>query len=142
MCSFGDFAAVSHTVDVATAKLLKPIVCDGIIAPAYEPEALEILRAKKKGAFIVLQGDGNFVPPTDEYRELFGVALSQRRNDQVFSAEHLNNVVVVGSGLQEGTTGAGKRSLQHDLVRGLSCHLCLPIQAQAVSGCLRRRAAT
>ena len=55
MCSFGDFAALSDVVDVATAKVMKIEVCDGIIAPGFEPEALEILKAKKKGAFIVLQ---------------------------------------------------------------------------------------
>jgi AICAR transformylase/IMP cyclohydrolase PurH len=52
MCSFGDFAAISHVVDLATAKIFKAEVCDGIIAPGFEPEALEILKAKKKGVFL------------------------------------------------------------------------------------------
>jgi phosphoribosylaminoimidazolecarboxamide formyltransferase/IMP cyclohydrolase len=91
-------------VDLCTAKLLKPLVCDGIIAPAYEPEALALLRGKKKGAFIVLQAEADFQPPVEEFRELYGVAFSQRRNDRVFTEDLLNNVVVVGSGLQEGTT--------------------------------------
>jgi phosphoribosylaminoimidazolecarboxamide formyltransferase/IMP cyclohydrolase len=63
MCSFGDFAAISHIVDVSTAMVFKTEVCDGIIAPGFEPEALEILRAKKKGAFICLKADEAFVAP-------------------------------------------------------------------------------
>lgn len=94
MCSFGDFAAVSHTVDVCTASIFKTAVCDGIIAPAFEPEALEILRAKKKGTFIILQADLEYVPPSIEFRELFGVVFSQRRNDSIFSKKHLQNIVV------------------------------------------------
>ena len=89
-------AAFSHTIDICTAKLLKHLVCDGIIAPNYEPEALEILKSKKKGAFIVLQGNVDFIPPTIEYRELYGVVLSQHRNDHRLSEDLLSNVVVVG----------------------------------------------
>ena len=89
-------AAFSHTIDICTAKLLKHLVCDGIIAPNYEPEALEILKSKKKGAFIVLQGNVDFIPPTIEYRELYGVVLSQHRNDQKLTEDLLSNVVVVG----------------------------------------------
>jgi phosphoribosylaminoimidazolecarboxamide formyltransferase/IMP cyclohydrolase len=104
LSSFGDFAALSHPVDLCTAKLLKPLVCDGIIAPAYEAGALALLRSKKKGAFIVLQAEADFQPPVEEFRELYGVAFYQRRNDRTFTEDLLNNVVVVGSGLQEGTT--------------------------------------
>merc|ERR1719199_882462 len=63
MCSFGDFVAVSHEIDVATANILKIEVSDGIIAPGFDPEALEILSAKKGGKFIVLQANPDFVPP-------------------------------------------------------------------------------
>lgn len=66
MCSFGDFAAISHIVDVATARVLKTEVCDGIVAPGFEAEALEILKAKKKGSFIILQADETFEPPLGE----------------------------------------------------------------------------
>jgi phosphoribosylaminoimidazolecarboxamide formyltransferase/IMP cyclohydrolase len=97
-------------VDVCTARLIKPLVCDGIIAPAYEPEALVLLQAKKKGAFIVLQAEESFKPPDVEYREVHGVVFAQRRNDAVFSQERLNDVVVMGSGLQEGTTATGALS--------------------------------
>lgn len=97
MCSFGDFAAISHIVDVATAKVFKAEVCDGIIAPGFEPEALEILRAKKKGGFIILQVDESFQAPLVEFRDMFGVTFSQRRNDTVFSRDHLKEVVVGGA---------------------------------------------
>mmetsp|Transcript_32160 Transcript_32160/g.53745 ORF Transcript_32160/g.53745 Transcript_32160/m.53745 type:complete len:621 (+) Transcript_32160:70-1932(+) len=109
MCSFGDFAAVSHTVDVATAKFFKTEVCDGIIAPGYEEEALNILKSKKKGGFIVLQADETFTPPDEEFRELFGVGFSQKRNNVVFSAAtHLTNQVVGQAGQ---LTEAAKRDL-------------------------------
>merc|ERR1719281_1135211 len=67
MCSFGDFVAISHEVDLATAKILKVEVSDGIIAPAFNDEALEILNNKKQGKFIVLKADPTFVPPDMEY---------------------------------------------------------------------------
>jgi phosphoribosylaminoimidazolecarboxamide formyltransferase/IMP cyclohydrolase len=72
MCSFGDFAAVSHVVDEATAMCLKTEVSDGIIAPGYTPEALAILKTKKSGNFIILQADPSYKPPQMEYREVFG----------------------------------------------------------------------
>ncbi|GMH94351.1 hypothetical protein TrST_g2694 [Triparma strigata] len=93
MCSFGDFAAISDVVDEDTALYLKKEVSDGIIAAGYTPEALEILKTKKKGNFIVLEATPNFVPPTMEYREVFGMAFSQKRNDVVVSADHLTKTV-------------------------------------------------
>ena len=66
MSSFGDFAALSEIVDVATAKLIKPCVCDGIVAPGYEPEALAILATKKKGNFIILEANMDYVEPKNE----------------------------------------------------------------------------
>jgi len=92
--SFGDFVALSDVVDQGTAEFLKGVVSDGIIAPGYEPAALDILRAKKGGAFIVLQADGRFEPPAREARELFGVRLTQDRNAHLFTAKDLQNVVV------------------------------------------------
>lgn len=91
--SFGDFVALSDRVDVATAKFLKGVISDGIVAPEYEPEALEILKAKKKGGFIVVQADANFVPPERETREVFGMRLTQQRNAKVFGVEDLADVV-------------------------------------------------
>jgi phosphoribosylaminoimidazolecarboxamide formyltransferase/IMP cyclohydrolase len=93
MCSFGDFAAISHIVDVSTAMVFKAEVCDGLIAPGFEPEALEILKAKKKGGFILLQADESFIAPLLEYRDMYGVTFSQRRNDTIFTEQHLNNLV-------------------------------------------------
>ena len=69
-------------------------MCDGIIAPGFEPEALEMLRAKKKGAFIVLQAEEGFVPPIAELREVYGVTFQQKRNDALFTTGHLEKVVV------------------------------------------------
>jgi len=93
MCSFGDFAAVSTIVDVSTAKVFQSEVSDGIVAPGYEPEALEILKKKKKGGFIILLADKDFVPPSVEFREMFGVTFSQKRNDTLFSSDYLKQIV-------------------------------------------------
>lgn len=101
MCSFGDFAAISHVVDVATAKVFKAEVCDGIIAPGFEPEALEILKAKKKGGFIILQADEQFIAPVVEFREMYGVTFAQGRNDTVFTASHLEKLVTANKQLPE-----------------------------------------
>ncbi|KDO34260.1 phosphoribosylaminoimidazolecarboxamide formyltransferase/IMP cyclohydrolase [Saprolegnia parasitica CBS 223.65] len=92
LSSFGDFVAVSDIVDEATAKVLKREVSDGIIAPGYEPAALEILAAKKGGKFIVLEADATFVPPPMEYREVYGMTFAQRRNDVVFNHSHVADV--------------------------------------------------
>jgi len=93
LCSFGDFAALSDVVDKDTAMVLKTEVSDGIIAPGYDPEALEILKAKKSGAFIVLKADPSFEPPENEYREVFGQGFMQKRNDCVISKDSLSKVV-------------------------------------------------
>ncbi|QNE17550.1 phosphoribosylaminoimidazolecarboxamide formyltransferase [Kribbella qitaiheensis] len=77
--SYGDFAAVSHPVDLELADVLAGLVCDGIIAPGYEPGTVERLSAKKKGRFLVMEIDQAFVPPREEAREVFGVRLSQER---------------------------------------------------------------
>mmetsp|Transcript_3578 Transcript_3578/g.7826 ORF Transcript_3578/g.7826 Transcript_3578/m.7826 type:complete len:614 (+) Transcript_3578:47-1888(+) len=92
MCSFGDFVAISHEVDVATANILKIEVSDGIIAPGFEKEALEILTAKKGGKFIVLKADADFRPPEMEYRMVGGVGFMQKRNDEIFNNDRLKDV--------------------------------------------------
>ncbi len=92
-CSFGDYAALSDPVDVETARFLKGVVSDGIIAPAYEPEALEILKSKKNGGFIVIQADPAFEPPGRESREIFGMKLVQDRNAHRVSEADLEGVV-------------------------------------------------
>ncbi|KAF4671561.1 hypothetical protein FOL46_000242 [Perkinsus olseni] len=93
MCSFGDFVAVSRTVDVSLASLLKVDVSDGIIAPGFEPDAYDILQAKKGGKFVILHGNVDFVPPEMEVRSLGGLGLVQRRNDVVFDRSYLENIV-------------------------------------------------
>jgi len=92
-CSFGDFAALSEPVDDATAAFLAGVVSDGVIAPGFEPAALEKLSAKKGGGFIVLRADPEFVPPPRESRELFGMRLVQDRNAHPVTAAELETVV-------------------------------------------------
>src|SRR5271156_6089229 len=81
MSSFGDVIALSDTVDVPTAKIISREVSDGVIAPAYVPEALEILKKKKAGKYLVLQMDATYVPPAVECRTVYGIHLTQGRND-------------------------------------------------------------
>ena len=92
LSSFGDLAAVSDTVDETLAQLLKNEFSDGIIAPDYHPQALKILRAKKKGRFIILRANPDWQPPSDESREIFGVILRQQRNEFLLRAEELKTV--------------------------------------------------
>jgi phosphoribosylaminoimidazolecarboxamide formyltransferase/IMP cyclohydrolase len=92
-CSFGDFAALSDPVDVATASFLKGVVSDGIIAPDYEPEALDILKAKKAGGFIVMKADRSFEAPARESREIFGMRMVQERNTHRIGPADIEGVV-------------------------------------------------
>ncbi len=91
--SFGDFVALSDVVDEATALFLKGVISDGIVAPGYEDGALEILKSKKGGNFIVLKADPDFEAPAREAREIFGMRIEQDRNNLPVSAEHLAKVV-------------------------------------------------
>ena len=93
LSSFGDFAALSDVVDVPTAALLKREVSDGVIAPGYEPAALELLRLKRGGTYCVLEIDAGWEPPETEAREVFGITFEQRRNAVVPAPEHLARVV-------------------------------------------------
>ncbi len=93
LCSFGDFAALSEVVDVATANVLKREVSDGLIAPGYEPAALEILRSKRNGTYCVLEMDPAWQPPETESREVFGIVFEQRRNWVVPGPAHLADIV-------------------------------------------------
>jgi phosphoribosylaminoimidazolecarboxamide formyltransferase / IMP cyclohydrolase len=93
MSSFGDFIALSDTVDVATARLIAREVSDGVIAPAYEPAALEILKQKKQGKYAVIQIDPAYEPQTTETRQVFGVSMEQRRNDRPVTREDLTDIV-------------------------------------------------
>lgn len=93
MSSFGDWAAFSDTVDVATAKLLGREVSDGCVAPGYEPEALEILKQKKEGRYPIVQMSQAYQPPESETRQVFGLFLEQRRNDAPITPDLLRRVV-------------------------------------------------
>ena len=106
MCSFGDFAAVSDLVDEATALILKKEVSDGIVAPGYSDEALEILKSKKKGNFIVLKADQNFEAPEQEYREVYGMTFNQKKNDVLITKEHVTKNVVTKGGVDRLTDSA------------------------------------
>ncbi len=92
MSSFGDFSALSEVVDEATALVLKREVSDGIIAKGYTDKALEILKAKKGGKFIILQANLAFVAPEDEYREVYGMTLSQKRSSANISPDLLSRL--------------------------------------------------
>ena len=93
MCSFGDFCAISDEVDEATARYLKFEVSDGIVAPSYSAEALAILTAKKGGKFIVLEAPLDYHPGDVEYREVYGMTFSQKRNDVILTEDHMKDVV-------------------------------------------------
>ena len=103
LCSFGDALAVSDVVDVSLAQFLKTEVSDLIIAPGYEPEALEILKVKKKGGFVILEIDYDFMPEGIESRELFGIGLNQTRNSRLISKADLQNVVSENKTISEET---------------------------------------
>jgi phosphoribosylaminoimidazolecarboxamide formyltransferase / IMP cyclohydrolase len=87
--SYGDIAAVSHPVDLATAHLLARVVSDGIIAPGYETGVVEILARKKRGTFLVLEMDPGYVPPTEEVRDVYGIRIMQGRDQMRIDREVL-----------------------------------------------------
>jgi phosphoribosylaminoimidazolecarboxamide formyltransferase/IMP cyclohydrolase len=93
LSSFGDWAALSDPVDIPTAKLLKREVSDGVIAPGFEPGALDILKEKKKGGYAVIEIDAAYQPPEIEERDVFGVVFAQKRNDAHLDAGVLAKVV-------------------------------------------------
>ena len=93
LCSYGDWAALSDTCDKATALYLKEEVSDGVIAPDYTPEALEILKTKKKGNYNVVKMDPSYVPAPQEYKDVFGITFEQGRNNFKIDEELLGNIV-------------------------------------------------
>ena len=101
MSSFGDFISLSDVCDVATAKLIKREVSDGVIAPDYEPEALEILKAKKNGNYAVIKIDPNYVPKQLERKEVFGITFEQGRNELVINDDFFANIVTENKELPE-----------------------------------------
>ena len=101
MSSFGDFISLSDVCDVDTAKLIKREVSDGVIAPGYEPEALEILKDKKKGNYNVIQIDPDYVPAPIEHKQVFGVTFEQGRNELKIDEEFFSNIVTENKELTE-----------------------------------------
>lgn len=101
MSSFGDFISLSDVCDVATAKLIKREVSDGVIAPGYEPEALEILKAKKKGNYNVIQINPDYKPNPIERKEVFGITFEQGRNELVIDDDFLGNLVTENKEIPE-----------------------------------------
>ena len=93
MCSFGDWVALSDVCDVTTAKMLKREVSDGIIAPGYEPEALEILKTKRKGNYNIVRIDPDYVPDPQERKQVFGITFEQGRNNLKINRELLGDIV-------------------------------------------------
>ena len=101
MSSFGDFISLSDVCDVATAKIIKREVSDGVIAPGYEPEALEILKAKKKGNYNVIEIDENYVPKELERKEVFGITFEQGRNELKIDENFFSNIVTENKEIPE-----------------------------------------
>ena len=101
MSSFGDFIALSDVCDVDTANLIKREVSDGVIAPGYEPEALEILKAKKKGNYAVIQIDPEYVPEEIETKDVYGITFEQGRNELVINEELFSNIVTENKEIPE-----------------------------------------
>ena len=101
MSSFGDFIALSDVCDVSTAKIIKREVSDGVIAPGYEPEALEILSQKKNGNYNVIEIDPAYKPEPIEHKDVFGITFEQGRNELPINDELLANVVTANKEIPE-----------------------------------------
>ena len=131
MCSFGDWVALSDVCDVTTAKMIKREVSDGIIAPGYEPEALEILKQKRKGNYNIVKIDPDYVPAQQEKKQVFGITFEQGRNNFKINSELLKNVVTKNRDLPE--------SAVRDLIVALitlkytqSNSVCYAVDGQAI----------
>ena len=101
MSSFGDFISLSDVCDVATAKIIKREVSDGVIAPGYEPEALEILKAKKKGNYNVIEIDESYVPAPVEVKQVYGISFEQGRNELKIDDAFFDNIVTASKDMPE-----------------------------------------
>lgn len=131
MCSFGDFVALSDICDVTTAKLIKREVSDGVIAPGYEPEALEILKSKRKGNYNIVKIDPNYVPEKIERKQVFGITFEQGRNDFEINEKLLENLVTKNKELPENA----KRDLIISLITlkyTQSNSVCFAFDGQAI----------
>ena len=131
MCSFGDWVALSEVCDVTTAKMIKREVSDGVIAPGYEPEALEILRSKRGGKYNIVKIDPDYIPAEAEHKQVFGITFEQGRNNFKINRELLANVVTKNKDLPE--------SAVRDLIISLitlkytqSNSVCYAVDGQAI----------
>lgn len=111
MSSYGDFIALSDVCDVPTAKMIQREVSDGVIAPGYEPEALEILKSKRKGTYNIIKIDENYIPAAIERKQVYGVTFEQGRNELVIDDAMMSNIVTDSKELPE--------SAKHDLIISL-----------------------
>ena len=131
MCSFGDFVALSNVCDVTTAKLIKREVSDGVIAPGYEPEALEILKTKRNGNYNIIEIDPDYVPAPVETKQVFGITFEQGRNNFEINEALLSNIVTENKNLPEGA----KRDLIISLITlkyTQSNSVCFAYDGQAI----------
>ena len=131
MCSFGDWVALSDVCDVTTARLIKREVSDGIIAPGYEPEALEILKTKRNGNYNIVEIDENYVPEEIEHKTVFGITFEQGRNNFKINKELLQDIVTKNKNMPE--------SAVRDLIVALitlkytqSNSVCYAVDGQAI----------
>ena len=131
MCSFGDWVALSDVCDVTTALLIKREVSDGIIAPGYEPEALEILKSKRKGNYNIVEIDPAYVPAPIERKQVYGITIEQGRNEFKINRELLQNLVTANKELPD--------SAVRDLIIALitlkytqSNSVCYAVDGQAI----------
>ena len=131
MCSFGDWVALSDVCDVTTALMIKREVSDGIIAPGYEPEALEILKSKRRGSYNIVEIDPGYIPAEKERKQVFGITFEQGRNNFRIGRELLSNIVTKNKALPE--------SAVRDLIISLitlkytqSNSVCYAVDGQAI----------
>ena len=131
MCSFGDFVALSDVCDVTTANLIKREVSDGVIAPGYEPEALEILKSKRNGNYNIIEIDPNYVPEVTERKQVFGITFEQGRNNFEINETLLENIVTDNKNF----TDEAKRDLIIALITlkyTQSNSVCYAVDGQAI----------
>ena len=131
MCSFGDWIALSDVCDVTTANIIKREVSDGVIAPGYEPEALEILKSKRKGNYNIVKIDPNYVPAAQETKMVYGITFEQGRNNFKIDNELLSNLVTENKNLPD----AAKRDLIIALITlkyTQSNSVCYAVDGQAI----------
>ncbi len=131
LCSFGDFVALSDVCDVTTARMVKREVSDGIIAPGYTPEALEILRSKRKGTYNIVQIDPDYVPELQEHKQVYGITFEQGRNNFRINRELLSNIVTENKKL----TDEAARDLIVSLITlkyTQSNSVCFAVDGQAI----------